>query len=169
MFACWMVGAAFCVLPSFAGRSSTERSRIRIDEVFLVLQPKLLLTGHRAKVPEGMQGALTTVELPPLDPTAEAPPDHEALILDLAPNDMALIQFTSGSTGGAKGAVVRFGQLQANLDAIATRIQTHRVGSDGVLGTALSGHGADGRVLAIEPRADLGLMGTDRFVRRPAS
>ena len=121
IFGAWHAGATFCVLPSFAGRSNTERSQMRVDDVFSVLEPKLLLKAAGAELPDILSGAVKTVDLPPLDADLGGTAPLQNPLQDRRPDDMAFVQFTSGSTGGAKGAVVRFGQLKANLDAIAAR------------------------------------------------
>lgn len=168
IFGCWMAGVTFSVLPSFAGRSNTERSQLRVDDVFTVLQPKLLLKTSGSELPPTLQGEIQTVELPSADePVAPVNPDNIRLRTD--PDHAAFVQFTSGSTGGAKGAVVQFGQLQANLASIA-----HRMGlgeHDRMISWAPLYHdmGLMAVLLPLSRAADLVLMETDHFVRRPTS
>ena len=169
MFGCWSVGVAFCVLPSFAGRSSTERSRVRVDDVWSVLQPKYLLKAAGTELPDALVGAVETLELPPLEAALDADVDPDTFLQNRTPEDMAFVQFTSGSTGGAKGAVVRFGQLEANLDAIAKRVGLGA--TDRMVSWAPLYHdmGLMAVLLPLSRGADLVLMETDHFVRRPAA
>jgi fatty-acyl-CoA synthase len=161
---CWMAGAAFCVLPSFAGNTKTERSQTRISSVFDVLKPRAILQGQDDPFP-GSTGNIPMLTLS--GPTAASPliklPDFDA-------RQLAFIQFTSGSTGGTpKGAEVRFDQLQANLDALAKRIKLTQ--SDHMVSWAPLYHdmGLMAVLLALRCGAGLTLMETDHFVRRPSA
>ena len=169
MFGCWAAGAAFCVLPSFAGRSNTERSQLRVDDVFSVLKPKLLLHGDEAELPEVLQGKVPLMALPPLGTAVDETIDPAGLTARCGDEDMAFVQFTSGSTGGAKGAVVRFGQLKANLDAIARRVNLSA--QDRMVSWAPLYHdmGLMAVLLPLSRGADVVLMETDHFVRRPTA
>lgn len=169
MFGCWAAGAAFCVLPSFAGRSETERSRLRVDDIWSVLQPKLLLKATGADLPEALAGAPDILDLPPLDVDFDISVDPATLLAGVDDDDTAFIQFTSGSTGGAKGAVVRFGQLTANLTAIADRVELTE--TDRMVSWAPLYHdmGLMAVLLPMSRGADLVLMETDHFVRRSAA
>ncbi len=169
IFGCWSVGAAFCVLPSFAGRTATERSRHRVDDVWSVLQPKLVLKGTGADLPEALDGVVDTLDLPADDAQIDPTVDPDSFLAARNADDMAFVQFTSGSTGGAKGAVVRFGQLQANLDAIAQRSDLSE--TDRMVSWAPLYHdmGLMAVLLPLSRNADLVLMETDHFVRRPAA
>ena len=168
IFGCWMAGVTFSVLPSFAGRSNTERSQLRVNDVFSVLEPKLLLKTSGAELPQNLLDEVVTVDLPATD-EAVAPVDPKNIVFQSHPDCAAFIQFTSGSTGGAKGAVVRFGQLEANLASI-----TRRMGlcdGDRMISWAPLYHdmGLMAVLLPLSCAADLVLMETDHFVRRPTS
>jgi len=169
MFGCWAAGAAFCVLPSFAGRSNTERSQLRVDDVLSVLQPRLLLKGNGTELPKVLTGVVDVLELPSLYADVNELVDPGTLVAWRDPDDMAFVQFTSGSTGGAKGAVVLFGQLMANLDAIVER--TDLTPSDRMVSWAPLYHdmGLMAVLLPLSCGADIVLMETDHFVRRPTS
>ncbi len=166
MFGSWLAGVSFCVLPSFAGRSNTERSQSRVDDVLSVLQPRVLLKTAGSTLPESLDGLLSVVEMPAVD--AEVPAvDPATLRFEMADEDVAFIQFTSGSTGGAKGAMVRFGQLMANLTAIADRVALGP--RDCMVSWAPLYHdmGLMAVLLPLSRGADVVLMETDHFVRRP--
>lgn len=166
---CWAVGVAFCILPSFAGRTATERSQHRVNDVFSVLQPKLLIKRAGADLPDALKAAADTLDLPGHEDLPGQSIDVDRVLGNLSPDDMAFVQFTSGSTGGAKGAVVRFGQLAANLDAIAQR--SNLSASDRMVSWAPLYHdmGLMAVLLPLSCNADLVLMETDHFVRRPTA
>lgn len=169
LFGCWAVGASFCVLPSFAGRSNTERSQLRVEDVWSVLKPRLLMKGAGADLPEVLTGAVDLLELPPLSTAADESVDPHSFVSGRGPDDVAFVQFTSGSTGGAKGAVVRFGQLMANLDAISQRVNL--TSGDRMVSWAPLYHdmGLMAVLLPLRRGAGIVLMETDHFVRRPAA
>ncbi len=167
---CWMVGAAFCVLPSFAGRSGSDRAIERLRGVLDVLQPKLLIEAKADPLPAVATQSLDKIHL---DGPGSLGETHDAEGMSLGerdPADLAFIQFTSGSTGGlAKGAEVRFGQLLANLDALTRRIEM--TPQDRMVSWAPLYHdmGLMAVLLALRTGADLILMETEHFVRRPSS
>ena len=167
---CWMVGAAFCVLPSYAGRSNSDRARTRVEEVMSILSPRLLIQGEQSALPDSITQTLETLTLGSLKVVPRPSGDVGSSFLSRDPDDLAFIQFTSGSTGGpAKGAEVRFGQLQSNLDALATRIRMSS--ADRMVSWAPLYHdmGLMAVLIALRHGADLVLMETEHFVRRPTS
>lgn len=170
MLGCWMAGATFCVLPSYAGRTNTDRSQDRIRGVLSVLAPKLLIDARSHSLPDVVSGTYQTLTLPDFDPVAVDAKAPGPLSIQKAADDMAFVQFTSGSTGGdARGAVVRFGQLKANLDALAHR--TAMTDGDCMVSWAPLYHdmGLMAVLLSLNCGADLVLMETDHFVRRPSA
>lgn len=166
----WMVGAAFCVLPSFAGRSNSDRARTRVDEVMSILSPRLLAQGEQGALPDSVTQSFETLTMASLEDAPRTADDISVVFPARDPDDLAFIQFTSGSTGGpAKGAEVRFGQLQSNLDALAARIgMSHE---DRMVSWAPLYHdmGLMAVLIALRHGADLVLMETEHFVRRPTS
>jgi acyl-CoA synthetase (AMP-forming)/AMP-acid ligase II len=170
ILACWMVGAAFCVLPAYASRSNSDRARDRVREMMSVLAPRLLIQGEGHALSQAVTLTLDTLTLQAF-PDSPHPAGDAGFSLPLPdPADLAFIQFTSGSTGGmAKGAEVRFGQLQANLDALAARIAMTR--EDRMVSWAPLYHdmGLMAVLIALRHGADLVLLETETFVRRPAA
>ncbi len=170
VFGCWSLGATFCVLPSFAGRTATDRSRARVENILTILKPKLLLQGKDFQLPDSIAGLAETVDLNLEDLPEAKSRDPLGEIAARPDSDMAFIQFTSGSTGGdARGAVVRFGQLKANLDALAKRVGLSE--RDRMVSWAPLYHdmGLMAVLLPLRAGADLVLMETDHFVRRPTA
>lgn len=170
IMACWQAGAAFCVLPSFAARAESDRSKERIAEVLDVLGPRMLIQSDASPLPISATEGLEVIILS--EPDLPAVPEANAASFSLGgdAHDLAFIQFTSGSTGGKpKGAEVRFGQLEANLDALARRIDM--TCDDRMVSWAPMYHdmGLMAVLLALKHGADLVLMETDHFVRRPTA
>lgn len=169
IYGCWAAGAAFSILPSFAGRSNSERSKARVDEVLRVLEPKLLLVGEHDEVPPALTGTVEVLRVPDSLTSAGGSAGNDVQDIARADEEIAFVQFTSGSTGGAKGAVVRFDQLRANLNAIAGR--TRLSSADRMVSWAPLYHdmGLMAVLLPLSVGAGLVLMETDHFVRRPTA
>ncbi len=164
----WMAGAAFCMLPSYAGRAGSDLSRERVEGVLSVLEPALLIQNAQSPLPDAVSATLDVLTLDGTpaeitDAPAKWPEPRD-------PEDLAFIQFTSGSTGGkAKGAEVRFGQLEANMDALTKRIGM--TAEDRMVSWAPLYHdmGLMAVLISLRNGSDLVLMETDHFVRRPTA
>lgn len=90
--AIWLCGATPTMLPGAARGSS-------LDSILADARPRLILT--RESVAELSLGPMADVTAP-------------------APRDVAILQYTSGSTSSPRGVAVTHAQLAANLDALAT-------------------------------------------------
>ena len=78
------------------------------------------------------------VEPNDLDVEAPAPPDHPA-----GPDDLAFIQYTSGSTGQPRGVMLTHANVMATCRFMSEAAAITRGGPGGVVAAALSRHGAD--------------------------
>ena len=166
ILATWMIGAAFCVLPSFAGRVGSDLSQARVDAVLSVLAPRVLVQDAAAPLPAEATAGLPTITM---RSQAFAPGDPLRAIAARDPQDLAFVQFTSGSTGGtAKGAEVRFCHLEANLAALAARTGLAR--EDRMVSWAPLYHdmGLMAVLLSLRFGVNLALIETEFFVRRPS-
>jgi fatty-acyl-CoA synthase len=138
--------------------------------VISILSPQLLVHGEQGGLPGSVSQTLETLDLKSLNDFPPVSGETQLEFPSRDPDDLAFIQFTSGSTGGpAKGAEVRFGQLQSNLDALATRIRMSS--EDRMVSWAPLYHdmGLMAVLIALRHGADLVLMETEHFVRRPTS
>jgi fatty-acyl-CoA synthase len=135
-----------------------------------ILSPRLLVQSEQSRLPASVTQMLETLTLDSLKVVPSPGGDVNLSLPSRDPEDLAFIQFTSGSTGGpAKGAEVRFRQLQSNLDALATRIRMSS--EDRMVSWAPLYHdmGLMAVLIALRNGADLVLMETEHFVRRPTS
>ncbi len=170
MLGCWLAGLAFCILPSYAGRTGTERSQDRIKQVLSVLQPRYIIQRPSSQLGDELTAGIESVDLPSFDTASIDTGMAKARLTARASADLAFVQFTSGSTGGdARGAEVTFGQLQSNLDALVKR--TAMSDQDRMVSWAPLYHdmGLMAVLLSLRCGADLVLIETDHFVRRPAA
>jgi oxalate---CoA ligase len=132
LFACWRVGAAAaCLDPSLTPAELTN--------VIDFAKPAIFLSDGNAIV-DGLH-------IPTVDLSTEQPQDLFVTAWAVAPEDQALVLFTSGTTGTPKGVVLSFRALQAR---IASNIEV--IGETTLAQTLVSlpthfGHGLIGNAL----------------------
>ncbi|MFB6894218.1 AMP-binding protein [Kitasatospora sp. NPDC056327] len=165
LFGLWRLGAVVVVLPH-ERLDDTERLRAVLAARTETAGARVLLTSPalaarvRAAVPAGVR--LLTFDATAAHPRAPLPPAPDAA-------DLALLQFTSGSTGPSKAVVVRHGQLVGNIRTCMETLDMrpgdtyvswlpfyHDMGIVSVTGLLVHG------VHAV-------LLPTETFLRRPAS
>jgi fatty-acyl-CoA synthase len=155
--AVWLSGATLVVLPlpmrlgSIEEFAAQTRTRLRAADVDLVVvDPDL------APFVEPKEGDPPFRSLTDLTPGAGAPGPSQWHRPDVGPDDLAVLQFTSGSTSDPKGVQLPHRTIGANLDALATAASLdverdvlvswlplyHDMGLVGLLTTAMT-NGAD--------------------------
>lgn len=126
IYACWRMGAVVVVVDAGLGARGIGRALASADPAYLVGIPRALAAARALRWP-GARISTTT-----LAPVGARLLDIRATLDDLrrrgegrpvppAPSalDPAVIGFTSGATGPAKGVTYRHHQLQAQRDALA--------------------------------------------------
>jgi acyl-CoA synthetase (AMP-forming)/AMP-acid ligase II/thioesterase domain-containing protein len=132
LFSIWQVGAmAACIDPSL----TSAEFRTVID----FARPLAVLVGQSLP---SVALSLPVLQLAALPPAFAATP-----VVDICPDDDALMLFTSGTTGAPKGVVLSFGALQARLELNATAIGADSLQRALVTLPTHFGHGLIGNAL----------------------
>ena len=193
-FGAWWLGAS--AIPLSPPRGAEDSELLRIGRALVIGEARLaVVPDETPDLPFETPVPLVRASLIPLEPALAAPPAHSSLpaipglrdispslgkscapghssFLEIAPRarpDLAVIQFSSGSTGHPKGVALTDAALQANLRAISA-----------VLGPGP----ADVGVAWLPLHHDMGLIGVlliplhagfptwlippERFIRQPA-
>ena len=117
--ASWLCGAAVVVLPLPMRLGSLEefvaqtRARVRSADVAV-----LLVDADLAAFIEPADGDPPTVLLHELAGGSATRYERP----QIAPTDLAILQFTSGSTADPKGVMLQHANVLANLDVLAARL-----------------------------------------------
>jgi len=161
---CWAAGAVAVPLPlpmrAVDPRSFIEQSRRRLEKV----EAKLLtLPGSLIPMVGEMGDGMRLLASEELDRAGDLPPTRSK------PGDVALVQFTSGSTSEPRGVILTHANVMANVTAITRKVKLsrrdrivswmplyHDMGLIGFLITALAGG------------SSLILMSPQSFVSDPA-
>ncbi|MGQ9475443.1 MAG: fatty acyl-AMP ligase [Actinomycetota bacterium] len=114
---CWAAGAVAVPLPlpmrAVDPASFMEQSRRRLEKVGAEM---LALPGAFVSLVSGMEGRFRLVAMEDLVAGEEAEPVHRGR------EDVALVQFTSGSTSEPRGVILTHGNILANAGAIAGKV-----------------------------------------------
>lgn len=126
LFGCWYAGGVAIPMPPSGGRHQVERMQgvLKSAQVDVVLTDSACapeVSQHLAWAGQGQIECLAVDTLDTLD-TNDAGLWRRP---ELAAEDIALIQYTSGTTGEPKGVAVTHGNLMANQAAISRAFGTH--------------------------------------------
>ncbi|MGC5052488.1 AMP-binding protein [Micromonospora sp. DT48] len=116
-FGALLAGATPAPLPPPAAFASADRYDAHVDRMLGWSTP-ILVVHDEAAVRAGELAAVRGVDAAPVDALLGAAPDADREPGRPLP-DVAVVQFTSGTTGPARGVRVATGSLTANLGAIA--------------------------------------------------
>jgi fatty-acyl-CoA synthase len=143
-----------------------------LSRVMAACGAKLLITGHRHASPDANGVATPLSSVPTMRPEELAGAPLAELTTDVGPDDLAFLQFTSGSTSLPKGVMVTHKSLAANAHAIMfDGLAADPERDKGVSWLPLyHDMGLIGFVIApIFAEVPVVLMPTTSFVRRPSS
>lgn len=113
LLACFYTGRVAVPLPPpETGRA--HRALSRIHSVIADATPALVVLGPSAEPHRALFGALPALTAADLEGPLERP-------LATRPDDLAILQYTSGSTSAPKGVMLGHRQLLANLEMMALR------------------------------------------------
>ncbi|TNF84102.1 fatty acyl-AMP ligase [Pseudomonas sp. ICMP22404] len=166
VLACWAEGLAIALLPHELPHES-KREGAGIEAMLALLDPALILTsGSIAQqlAPAWSERVLTDVALVERMQVVETPVDEPVLS---RPESLAILQFTSGSTGAPKAVCITQAMLSANCQAIAERVAV--AAADRMVSWLPLHHdmGLSALTLAWWCSIDLVLMPTSEFSRQP--
>ncbi len=118
--AVWLCGATVVIIPLPYRLSTRERfiedTRARLadsDTSHLVIDSEVARIAKPKKLIDG-----SPIKSIALDDLAKAPSADDFMVVVAAPDDLAILQFTSGSTSAPKGVMLAHRNLVANMDAI---------------------------------------------------
>lgn len=167
LLAAWAEGVAISLVPhEVAAQHSARLAPSKWAQMLTLVAPALLLLAPALAehVPAALRHRVLTLETLHqqalgLEAVTEGP--------QAQPGDTAILQFTSGSTGGPKAAVISQAMLSANCAAIAGRVE---VGATDRMLSWLPMHhdmGLSAVTLAWWCGIDLVMLPTALFVRQP--
>lgn len=164
------VGAVPVPLAPPTAMRDAARYVAHVAETLRVARPELTCTGaeHRADVLAALAAAGSRTGVLDIADAADVPAASEDPY-ERKPSDIALLQFTSGSSGTPKGVRVSWANLTANIAAIRSWM---RWDGDDVFASWLPLHHDMGLVGALitsfAAGTDLWMMTPRQFVRTPA-
>lgn len=166
LLASWAEGLAISLLPHELS-PATQRDGARTTAMLELVDPVLIVTtAHIAQqLPSAWSDrVLTEVELIERVDAANDPVDEP---VRSRPDDLAILQFTSGSTGMPKAVCITQAMLSANCQAIAQRVAVEA--ADRMVSWLPLHHdmGLSALTLAWWCSIDLVLMPTREFSRQP--
>ncbi len=164
LLGCWAAGAVVVPLPlpmrAVDPVSFIEQSRRRLHKVEASL---LALPGSLLPMVGELGVGMRLVACEELDAGGRMPP------VPTAPEDIALVQFTSGSTSEPRGVVLSHANIMANARAISRKVRVSR--NDRIVSWMPLYHdmGLIGFLItALGSGASLVLMSPQRFVSEPS-
>ena len=163
-FGTLLAGDTPCPLPPPAPLQRERDYRDHLAGVLEVAEPSLIVTDESLEGIVAQAAERAGVDVPRL-----CPRDEVAEPRPRPPADLALLQFTSGSSGRPRGVCVTPDNLEANIDVVLRWVGAHRDTRVVTWLPLFHDMGLIGFLLAeVLFGLDTWLMRPDQFVRRPA-
>ncbi|WP_067865196.1 AMP-binding protein [Nocardia shimofusensis] len=124
LFAVTAAGGAATPLPLPAGARQTDAFPRKLAAITAAARMRTVLVSHRFAGAGALLGACADGQVSALDTAALTETDHPAdtALPHITADDLAVVQFTSGSTGNPKGVRLTHRNVLAGLAAIRTGI-----------------------------------------------
>jgi acyl-CoA synthetase (AMP-forming)/AMP-acid ligase II len=163
LLAAWSCRATICIVPHLQQNNSFYHKKM--NHIFGLLQPKLLI--HNQNENLNYETLINNTKQIHVD---ELPNQQTELNFPevLQPNDVAIIQLTSGTTEFPKGVVLKHTQVSANVLDISNRVKINS--NDVGLSWLPLYHdmGLSGLLVPMANDFPITLIPTELFVRNPA-
>ncbi len=117
VLAAWGCGANVCIVAHTLGERAGELDTLKVSHIFELLKPKLIIHHRTEKQPFPQSNARQINYR-----QWENAPNSSTFPTKPQPNDLALIQLTSGSTNYPKGVMLQHTHVLANTKALIKRV-----------------------------------------------
>ena len=115
----WGCRASICIVPHSLGESSGKLDSLKMTHIFELLKPTIFIHDFDE---QNVFSEISTKQIHCQEwqnlPTSLRFPEQPQ------PDDIAIIQLTSGSTAYPKGVILQHAQVAANMKAIVERLET---------------------------------------------
>ncbi len=171
LFAVSAAGAAACPLPLPAGLADVAAYGDRLARIAAVAGMRLVLVSPRlADLVSHLATVLPGVTFAPVGPWpgSEPPPATPPPLPAVAPDDTAIVQFTSGSTALPKGVQLTHRNVLAGLAAISQGIMLGPGDSGGFWLPLFHDMGLFGVLAGIQAAIPMHIWSPVSFIKQPA-
>lgn len=166
LLAAWAEALSVCLLPHELSERGGRMAPMKLEAMLQVLKPALLIATNDVLTLAAKENTCTKIEFFNfVESTKNCTPVNEPALA--ASEDVAILQFTSGSSGQPKAAVITQAMLAANCNAISSRIAL--VEDDRMVSWLPLNHdmGLSAITLALWGGIDLVLIPAQTYARQP--
>lgn len=165
--ACWQIGAIPFILPDTGKPHISGYAEARIKGILKVGKPRIVVAQDVSLAHALSSSTLPDAKIIDARNLDVPSPISGAVIADASPDDICLLQFSSGSTGMPNGCIIRHKQMVSNFRGISERIKT--TSSDRIVSWLPMNHdmGFAAFAMAVFGGIDLHLIPSERFTSNP--